>query len=168
MRELLHQRTPLFHEDFPLILLWSEKSGCTTLLKWFFYQLGLLDDALKHSDWVHDYENQVFKARDDYLLDLDRALDKQEKPVVKLVRDPYQRALSSYLSLTEKKDGEEHWSIEVRRHVRNYFYGTVGGPTDSRIASTSSGYKKPGSTSAMSISHLSALPSRITSLGSRS
>lgn len=37
MRELLHQRTPLFHEDFPLILLWSEKSGCTTLLKWFFY-----------------------------------------------------------------------------------------------------------------------------------
>ena len=128
MRELLHQRTPLFHEDFPLILLWSEKSGCTTLLKWFFYQLGLLDDALKHSDWVHDYENQVFKARDDYLLDLDRALDKQEKPVVKLVRDPYQRALSSYLSLTEKKDGEEHWSIEVRRHVRNYFYGTVGGP----------------------------------------
>ena len=94
MLELLEQRTPLFDADFPLIFLWSEKSGCTTLVKWFFDQLGLLDDALEYSGWVHDYENQVFRASGGYLIDLESALRKRDKTVVKLVRDPYQRSLS--------------------------------------------------------------------------
>lgn len=40
-------RLPHFHEDFPLILFWSQKSGCTSLALWFFYQINLLETALE-------------------------------------------------------------------------------------------------------------------------
>lgn len=32
-------RVPHFHKDFPLILFWSQKSGCTSLAHWFFIKL---------------------------------------------------------------------------------------------------------------------------------
>ena len=37
---ILHKdRIPHFHKDFPLILFWSHRSGCTTLANWFFFKL---------------------------------------------------------------------------------------------------------------------------------
>ncbi len=39
---ILHKdRIPHFHKDFPLILFWSHRSGCTALANWFFFQIGL-------------------------------------------------------------------------------------------------------------------------------
>ena len=32
-------RFPHFHPDFPLLLFWSPKSGCTSLANWFFFQI---------------------------------------------------------------------------------------------------------------------------------
>ncbi|HFJ9467067.1 TPA: RNA methyltransferase, partial [Bacillus cereus] len=32
-------RVPHFNPNFPLILFWSQKSGCTSLAHWFFYQI---------------------------------------------------------------------------------------------------------------------------------
>ena len=29
-------RAPHFHPNFPLILFWSQKSGCTSFANWFF------------------------------------------------------------------------------------------------------------------------------------
>lgn len=43
---ILHKdRIPHFHKDFPLILFWSHRSGCTTLANWFFFQIGLFTEA---------------------------------------------------------------------------------------------------------------------------
>lgn len=40
---ILHKdRIPHFHKDFPLILFWSHRSGCTTLANWFFFKLDYL------------------------------------------------------------------------------------------------------------------------------
>ncbi|HFK1792859.1 TPA: hypothetical protein ACGXGE_005781, partial [Bacillus pacificus] len=36
-----YRRVPLFNSNFPLILFWSQKSGCTSLAHWFFYQINL-------------------------------------------------------------------------------------------------------------------------------
>ncbi|PEC57548.1 RNA methyltransferase, partial [Bacillus wiedmannii] len=41
-------RVPHFHKDFPLILFWSQKSGCTSLAHWFFYQINLFKEAIKY------------------------------------------------------------------------------------------------------------------------
>jgi hypothetical protein len=104
-------RTPLYHPDFPYILFWSQKAGCTTVVKWFFAQLGLLEEALAHSRWVHDYEQRVFKNRPDYRKDVAAALASGRHKAVKIVRDPLARAPSAFLIL-----GERGAVITHRRH----------------------------------------------------
>jgi len=95
-------RTPLYHPDFPYILFWSQKAGCTTVVKWFFAQLGLLEEARAHSEWIHNYEQHVFKKRSGYRHELARALAAGSHKVVKVVRDPLVRAPSAFLVLGEK------------------------------------------------------------------
>jgi hypothetical protein len=119
-------RRPLYHPDFPFVIFWSQKSACTTIVKWFFLQIGVLEKALKYSSWIHDYEFAEFKRRPGYQEDLYRAL-KDEKPVVKFVRDPYARSYSSYLDLVgrggKSNKMENHWGTEVRRQI---IQGLVG------------------------------------------
>ncbi|MEC3122054.1 glyoxalase, partial [Bacillus thuringiensis] len=40
--------SPHYHRKFPIILFWSQKSGCTSLANWFFYQIDLLQTALSY------------------------------------------------------------------------------------------------------------------------
>ncbi|MFM8708042.1 MAG: sulfotransferase family 2 domain-containing protein, partial [Planctomycetia bacterium] len=94
-----HSLLPLQQPGFPVAVCWSAKSGCTTVLKWFLAQTGLLDEALAYSRWVHDYrEHKLFAARG-YLRQCDRIFrrDHDDTTVVKVIRDPATRAVSSYL-----------------------------------------------------------------------
>lgn len=104
-------RPPLYHPDFPYILLWSQKSGCTTVVKWFFAQIGLLEEALAHSRWIHDYEQRVYKRRPGYKKEVAAALAARKHKVVKVVRDPLLRAPSGFLIL-----GERGAVVTHRRH----------------------------------------------------
>ena len=126
--EFLRPRMPLYHPDFPFVILWSEKSGCTTIAKWFFLQLGLLEEALAYDSWVHWYEIKVFKARPHYTHDLLNAV-KQGAPVVKFVRDPFARAYSSYLTVCDPLSlGEaKHWTIDTRREIIKHLIGEGAG-----------------------------------------
>ena len=38
-----------------ILIDWTPKSGCTTVCKMIFKYLGILDEALKYSKWIHDY-----------------------------------------------------------------------------------------------------------------
>ena len=98
-RTSLKWRIPLQHEKFPFVLFWSEKSGCTSLIKWFFHHIGVLDEALDHSPWVHEYEANIFK-KGDYIDRLEKALS-GGKPAVKLVRNPFRRVVSGFLSVAK-------------------------------------------------------------------
>lgn len=110
-------RTPLYHPDFPYILFWSQKAGCTTVVKWFFAQIGLLEEALAHSRWIHDYEQQVYKKRRGYRQEVAAALAAGRHRVVKVVRDPLARAPSGFLIL-----GERGAIVTHRRHwVQNHW-----------------------------------------------
>ncbi len=50
-----------FNPNFPLILFWSQKSGCTSLAHWFFYQINLFKQAIKYNSFIHHYENEIYK-----------------------------------------------------------------------------------------------------------
>ena len=112
------------HPDIPAVFLWSEKSGCTSLLQWFLAQTGRLDDAVEHSDWIHDWEFEVWKADPTYAPALvDRIV--AGTPVFKLVRDPFARAVSQYLLMLTLADDSEHFTVPIRRRIREHVHGTA-------------------------------------------
>ena len=92
---------PLCREDFPVIVSWSPKSGCTTILKWFLAQNNLLDEASQYSDWVHDYrQNKLCFGKSYKEMCMHYFTEKTAtKYIIKVIRDPYKRAVSSYLHL---------------------------------------------------------------------
>jgi hypothetical protein len=58
---IINYRPPHYNKEFPLILFWRNKSGCSTLVKWFFFQIGILEEARKYARNVHKYEFKVYK-----------------------------------------------------------------------------------------------------------
>ncbi|UOQ84881.1 sulfotransferase family 2 domain-containing protein [Gracilibacillus salinarum] len=69
------------------------------MIKWYFYHIGLLQTALDYDPWVHKYRENQFYKQQDYKEKVRKDLLKGEKEVYKLVRDPYKRAVSSFLSM---------------------------------------------------------------------
>lgn len=120
LEEVIRIRLPHYHEDFPIILFWSQKSGCTSLLKWFYDQIGILEEVLHYNPWVHYYDSQVFKRRPGYKDDIINNILLEKKDIYKLVRDPYRRAVSQFLILATAK-GSSHWENEWKK-VRKFFY----------------------------------------------
>lgn len=118
-------RQPLFHPKVPFVLMWSEKAACTTVVRWFFHQCGLLDEALAYRPWVHDYENDVFKARPGYLDSMREAVA-SGVPVVKFTRDPFARAFSGYLEIcrTAVVTTKGHWARPLRARILRALVGT--------------------------------------------
>jgi hypothetical protein len=77
-----------------MIVVFSPKSACTSVVIWFFHQLGLAQEAREHSSWPHDYRVQKHLKsklhRDACTLDL------RDFKIVRVVRDPFERAASSF------------------------------------------------------------------------
>jgi Sulfotransferase family len=89
---------PLYHKDLPFILFWTPKSGCTTFNRWFFFQLGLLENVKQKTDGdVHRFRDFVYRKEPQYTQELNKLLQAGNKDSIKLVRNPYKRAVSSFL-----------------------------------------------------------------------
>ena len=114
----LTYRLPYYHKNFPLLLFWSERAGCTSFIKWFFYQIDLLETAVQYDPWVHNYEYQVYKNRPTYKMEILQELMSSGKETVKLVRNPYKRALSSFTIFTWTP--EHVWS-QMRQEMGQLF-----------------------------------------------
>jgi hypothetical protein len=83
-----------------LLLLWSAKAGCTFAVKWFLHHEGLLQESLNYSPWVHNYRQDIFYNKVNYRQLIENPLEilnSQKLTIVKVVRNPYTRAVSSYL-----------------------------------------------------------------------
>lgn len=115
------------HDDLPFVLLWSEKSGCTSLFQWMLLQTGEFDEADSFSDWIHDWEHAIMKARTGYAESLVTQLN-DGAPASKLVRSPFERAVSSFLMLVTLGDDSGHFTVELRRKVREFVYGAPDAP----------------------------------------
>jgi hypothetical protein len=102
---------PLQQPGFPVAVCWSAKSGCTTVLKWFLAQNGLLDEALAYNDWIHTYRQDKLFAAKGYKLQCDRLLKQTHKNtlIIKVIRDPASRAVSSFLHFLRNEHDVEHW-----------------------------------------------------------
>jgi hypothetical protein len=85
-----------FVESANLAVMWSYKAACTTVIKWVFQQNGLLPEAMAYNSWVHKYRLREYQKSERYLGRLKR-LSRGSFEVVKIVRDPLDRAVSSYI-----------------------------------------------------------------------
>ncbi|MGK0296817.1 MAG: hypothetical protein ACI9XC_000410 [Gammaproteobacteria bacterium] len=87
---------PLIYPEKKICLYFSAKAGCTLATKWFFYQQGLLNEALAYNAWVHEYRRFIYNKTATYKNELNQ-VKSSEYFRIKLVRSPYQRAVSSYI-----------------------------------------------------------------------
>ena len=94
----LFRNTPLHCSDNNLILFWSAKSGCSFVSKWLFFQCGVLDKAMNYNSWIHRYRMEVFQNQKNYIPNLSKALFDKNSITIKVIRNPYARAVSSYLT----------------------------------------------------------------------
>lgn len=114
---ILHKdRIPHFHKDFPLILFWSHRSGCTTLANWFFFQIGLFPEAKKYHDFIHYYEFWVYKNNTNYIPELQNGLLTAKKMFVNLYGIPIQ-GRSAPLLLADNPYASPQWES-----IRHCFY----------------------------------------------
>jgi len=93
---------PIVASQHKLVLLWSAKSGCTFAVKWMLDHMGLLQEALAHHRWIHYYRIQkLYKSTAHKASIEDFANEPAAYRVVKIVRNPFKRALSSYIHASQ-------------------------------------------------------------------
>jgi hypothetical protein len=85
---------PLINGDDRLVLIWSPKAACTSLLIWHFHRLGILKAARMYSGWPHAYRADVLN-RTESVRTWIRRLDRSYR-FLRVIRDPYRRAVSGY------------------------------------------------------------------------
>ena len=96
MKKMGLKTLPLIYPEKKICLFINEKSGCTFATKWLFFQLGILDEALEYDKWIHRYRYDIYYRTDNYRLNFLSVYSNQYTRL-KLVRSPYQRAVSSYI-----------------------------------------------------------------------
>ena len=107
---------PLILPDKKICLFVNEKAGCTFATKWFFFQLGILEKALEYNDWIHKYRYDVYYKSDHYRLSFLSIFSKNYIRM-KLVRSPYQRAVSSYIHAIRTRYANRELSEFLHRAI---------------------------------------------------
>jgi hypothetical protein len=85
---------PLIHPAARLVVIFSAKSACTSVVIWFLHHLGDADAARDHFRWPHRYRGQVYYKSPLYRSAFE--LDLENFTVVRVVRDPFDRTVSSF------------------------------------------------------------------------
>lgn len=82
----------LINKQKKIIFELSPKSNCTVITKMFFNYIGQLERALKFSSWIHNYRKKYSRRQS-------LPIKNEEKDYIKIkfIRNPYNRAVSSYL-----------------------------------------------------------------------
>lgn len=74
---------------------WTPKSGCTIVKKMWFNYMNILEEALEfHKGWIHDFTPTFHKRFGEATLD---ELKSDDFIKIKYVRNPYDRAVSSFI-----------------------------------------------------------------------
>jgi hypothetical protein len=85
---------PLILPRQRMIVVFSPKSACTSVVIWFFHQLGHLKAARDYASWPHRYRTEVYYKSRVYQRAFERDLSRYS--LVRIVRDPFERAVSSF------------------------------------------------------------------------
>jgi hypothetical protein len=87
--------TALIDRKNMVIMDWSAKAGATVLTKMFFNHMGILDEALEYSSWIHWYRTNIFWKKNPTTMD---DLKNPSYFKFKVVRNPYSRVVSDYIT----------------------------------------------------------------------
>ena len=107
----LNHKLGLIDEESKLIMLWTPRAACTTACIMMFKHMGLLEDALKYygnkciqlsNGWVHKYRDEIFYKKYGIVNINDHLLSKKYF-IFKVIRNPYDRAVSSYFTIRSKE-----------------------------------------------------------------
>jgi hypothetical protein len=85
---------PLIHPDARMVVLFSAKSACSSVVIWFLHQLGLAQRAREYDLWPHQYRTDIYYGSQPYR-DACK-LDLSGFHVVRVVRNSFDRAVSSF------------------------------------------------------------------------
>ncbi|WP_141287496.1 sulfotransferase family 2 domain-containing protein, partial [Ideonella azotifigens] len=84
----------LIHPEHRFVLLFSPKSACSSAVIWFLHTLGLAEQARAYHEWPHQYRIHELMQSDAQRAT--RRLPPEQLTVLRLVRDPLERAVSSF------------------------------------------------------------------------
>ena len=89
----------LYNKEKRILFHTSPKSNCTVVAKMFYEYIGLLNTALEYCPWIHNYTRDKYQSRP-------KKDNVEEILKIKFVRNPFTRAVSSYLHImnTNLKD----------------------------------------------------------------
>jgi hypothetical protein len=107
----------LIDKKHNVIMDWTPKSGCTIVTKMFFQSMGLLDEAVSLDHWVHRYRQEVFYKN--HVMSLEDLVD-QSIFLFKVVRNPYTRAVSSYLHICKNGHNNPKMQAKGKRNFVDY------------------------------------------------
>ncbi|WP_373506290.1 sulfotransferase family 2 domain-containing protein [Aestuariivirga sp.] len=85
---------PMINVRKQLMVLWSPKSACTTCYVWFSHVSGFLPQVRKYATWPHKHRMDIFEKSKLYNESVDSDLSGIRS--VRIIRDPYSRAVSIY------------------------------------------------------------------------
>ena len=88
-----------YHSENNLVVIWSAKAACTIVIKMYFEQEGLNNEA-KQYDWIHKYREKHSIENNDLRLD---AIQNPKTKYIQFVVNPYRRAVSSYIHAMRHK-----------------------------------------------------------------
>ena len=95
---------PLIYPPGEIGLIWSAKSACTTSLLWYLAIAGLLEEAIKFNPWPHRFREDVLSKHPVYKGWIDEC-DPHALRWIRVIRDPYNRAVSSYRQALRSNSG---------------------------------------------------------------
>lgn len=84
----------LIHPQYKFVLIFSPKSACSSVVIWFLHTLGLAQEARAYDEWPHNYRIQ--KLMRSPAQEAARQLPLSELKILRVVRDPVDRAASSF------------------------------------------------------------------------
>ncbi|GCE93080.1 hypothetical protein NIES46_11290 [Arthrospira platensis NIES-46] len=124
-----HEPTPLYNESLNLTLIFSARSACSFAVKWFFYHAGLYQEVESYHRFPHRYRSEVFNKNPEYrkhIREVDGILNSN---IVCLSRNPFSRAVSSYIyALQAKYDNQKiskFLGININKRQTLSFYEFV-------------------------------------------
>ena len=97
MDKINHCRDAIIDEQHKAILIWTPKAGCTLGISIMFQHMGVFQTALTYKrKGLHGYRVDVH-YRTTGFVDYNKHLLSKQYRVLKLIRNPYDRAVSQYL-----------------------------------------------------------------------
>lgn len=86
---------PLINGEDKIVIIWSPKSACTSVLIWHLHRLGILKAARMYNGWPHAYRTQVLN-KSQAVSNWVKTLNENDYKFIRVVRDPFKRTVSCY------------------------------------------------------------------------